>query len=119
MFPCQDTPGIKATYSAKVKSILPVLMSGLRVSPPSEETLEPGKEVQYVYDQVTTVQCRFVQPVLTPWKACRHPIVPHRYRVRRTRLQGFRPAAGQELEDGMLGRGTSAALVSKTGGRFS
>ncbi len=119
MFPCQDTPGIKATYSAKVRSILPVLMSGLRVSPPSEETLEPGKEVEYVYDQVTTVQCRFVQSVLIPQKACRHPIVPHRYRVRRARLQGLRPAAGQELEDGVLGRGTSAAIGSNTGDRLS
>ena len=27
-------------------------MSGLRKSPPSEEVLEPGKEVEYVYDQV-------------------------------------------------------------------
>jgi len=27
-------------------------MSGLRKSPPSEQTFEPGKEVEYVYDQV-------------------------------------------------------------------
>lgn len=51
--PRQDTPAIKATYSAKVRSILPVLMSGLRISPPSEETWQPGKEVEYVYDQVS------------------------------------------------------------------
>jgi len=30
-------------------------MSGLRKSPPSEELLEPGKEVEYVYDQVSDV----------------------------------------------------------------
>ncbi|ORY35363.1 peptidase family M1-domain-containing protein [Naematelia encephala] len=55
LLPCQDTPAIKATYSAKVKSILPVLMSGLRKSPPSEEVLEPGKEVEYVYDQPVAI----------------------------------------------------------------
>ncbi len=27
-------------------------MSGLRISPPSEEVLEPGKRREYVYDQV-------------------------------------------------------------------
>jgi leukotriene-A4 hydrolase len=53
MFPSQDTPAIKSTYSAKVKSILPVLMSGLRQSPPPEQVLEPGTEVEYVYDQVS------------------------------------------------------------------
>ena len=56
MLPCQDTPAIKSTYSAKVKSILPVLMSGLRKSPPSEEVLTPGEEREYVYDQVRDTQ---------------------------------------------------------------
>ena len=55
LFPSQDTPAIKSTYSAKVKSILPVLMSGLRQSPPPEQTLEPGQEVEYTYDQVSFV----------------------------------------------------------------
>ncbi|RXK38146.1 leukotriene A-4 hydrolase/aminopeptidase [Tremella mesenterica] len=56
MFPCQDTPAIKATYSSKVRSILPVLMSALRVSPPSEEALVMGEEREYEY----------VQPVAIP-----------------------------------------------------
>jgi len=53
MFPSQDTPAIKSTYSAKVKSTLPVLMSAIRQSPPPEEVLEMGKEVEYIYDQVS------------------------------------------------------------------
>jgi leukotriene-A4 hydrolase len=53
LLPCQDTPAIKATWSSKVVSTLPVLMSGLRISPPSEEVLKPGKEVEYVYDQAS------------------------------------------------------------------
>ena len=52
LVPCQDTPAVKATYSAKVKSTFPVLMSGLRKSPPSDQPFEVGKEVEYVYDQV-------------------------------------------------------------------
>lgn len=55
LLPCQDTPAIKATYSSKVRSILPVLMSGLRISPPSEDTPNPGKEAEYVYDQVSLI----------------------------------------------------------------
>lgn len=53
LLPCQDTPAIKATYAAKVRSVLPVLLSGLRQSPKSEEKWVPGKEVEYVYDQVS------------------------------------------------------------------
>ncbi len=53
MLPCQDTPAIKSTYSAKVRSVLPVLMSGLRQSPAEQEPWVPGKEVEYVYDQVS------------------------------------------------------------------
>lgn len=52
LLPCQDTPAVKATYSAKVKGELPVLMSALRQSPKSEEEWVPGKVIEYVYDQV-------------------------------------------------------------------
>jgi leukotriene-A4 hydrolase len=52
MLPCQDTPAVKATYSANVKGELPVLMSALRQSPKPEEKWVPGKVVEYVYDQV-------------------------------------------------------------------
>ncbi|KAK4685307.1 leukotriene-A4 hydrolase, partial [Tremellales sp. Uapishka_1] len=55
LLPCQDTPAVKSTYSSKVTSILPVLMSGLRVSPPSEQVLEIGKKVEYVYDQPVAI----------------------------------------------------------------
>ena len=53
LLPCQDTPAIKATYSARVRSTLPVLMSGLRRSPAPEEELRLGEEVEYVYEQVS------------------------------------------------------------------
>ncbi|KAI5450536.1 Leucyl aminopeptidase yscIV [Naganishia albida] len=55
LLPCQDTPSIKATYSATVKSTLPVLLSALRQSP-AVEAHHGGKQVgvdvvEYVYDQ--------------------------------------------------------------------
>ncbi|GAA5874967.1 hypothetical protein JCM16303_004962 [Sporobolomyces ruberrimus] len=34
MIPCQDTPSVKATYSASVHSPLPILLSARRTSPP-------------------------------------------------------------------------------------
>ncbi|ORX38697.1 peptidase family M1-domain-containing protein [Kockovaella imperatae] len=55
LLPCQDTPAVKATYAAKVKSTLPALMSGIRVSPPSEAKLELGKEIEYVYKQPVAI----------------------------------------------------------------
>ncbi|RSH81372.1 hypothetical protein EHS25_006904 [Saitozyma podzolica] len=55
LLPCQDTPAIKATYAAKVRSVLPVLLSGLRQSPKPEEKWVPGKEVEYVYDQPVAI----------------------------------------------------------------
>ncbi|EJT51631.1 leukotriene-A(4) hydrolase [Trichosporon asahii var. asahii CBS 2479] len=48
-----DTPAIKATYSSRVTSVLPVLMSALRQSPPSDEEPQYGKKIEYVYKQVT------------------------------------------------------------------
>jgi hypothetical protein len=51
MFPCQDTPAIKASYCSTVRSSLPVLMSGLRVSPPPEQTPAPGTMTEYSYRQ--------------------------------------------------------------------
>ncbi|WOO82539.1 Leucine aminopeptidase 2 [Vanrija pseudolonga] len=55
MIPCQDTPAIKATYASRVTSTLPVLMSGLRQSPPPEAPLELGKKIEYVYDQPVAI----------------------------------------------------------------
>ncbi|KIK04477.1 hypothetical protein K443DRAFT_675932 [Laccaria amethystina LaAM-08-1] len=54
--PLQDTPSVKIKYSAKVKSKLPVLISALRVSPPSDGPPHDGKvigedSVVYSYDQ--------------------------------------------------------------------
>lgn len=56
MAPCQDTPSIKATYSASVNSELPALMSALRVSPPVNGKPHDGKvvgkdRVTYIYNQ--------------------------------------------------------------------
>ncbi|PCH33157.1 hypothetical protein WOLCODRAFT_147267 [Wolfiporia cocos MD-104 SS10] len=54
--PLQDTPSVKITYTARVVSVLPVLLSAIRVSPPSEGLAHDGKEigkdsVTYVYNQ--------------------------------------------------------------------
>ncbi|PPQ99607.1 hypothetical protein CVT24_005183, partial [Panaeolus cyanescens] len=56
MAPLQDTPSNKIKYSAKVASVLPVLLSARRISPPSDGPAHDGKEVgkdvvTYVYDQ--------------------------------------------------------------------
>jgi leukotriene-A4 hydrolase len=52
-----DTPAVKATYTSTVTSYLPVLMSALRVSPPSEEVLaiSHDKEVTYKYRQPVAI----------------------------------------------------------------
>ncbi|KAG1741787.1 peptidase family M1-domain-containing protein [Suillus paluster] len=56
LLPCQDTPSVKVTYEAKITSVLPALMSAIRVSPPAEGPVHDGKivgqdEVTYVYNQ--------------------------------------------------------------------
>ncbi|THH04799.1 hypothetical protein EW145_g5260 [Phellinidium pouzarii] len=58
--PLQDTPSVKITYSAEVTSILPVLMSAVRVSPPSDGPAHDGKiigkeTVTYTYNQPTSI----------------------------------------------------------------
>ncbi|PAV21678.1 leukotriene-A4 hydrolase [Pyrrhoderma noxium] len=58
--PVQDTPSVKITYSAAVKSVLPVLMSAVRVSPPSNGPPHDGKVigkdlVTYTYNQPTSI----------------------------------------------------------------
>ncbi|KAK7019843.1 leukotriene A-4 hydrolase [Favolaschia claudopus] len=54
--PVQDSPSVKITYSAKVSSVLPVLLSAIRVSPPADGPAHDGKAigqdaVVYTYDQ--------------------------------------------------------------------
>lgn len=53
LFPTQDTPAIKSTYTAQVKSTLPILMSGLRISPPLGEKVPIGDGIErsYVFEQ--------------------------------------------------------------------
>lgn len=51
LVPSQDTPGVKASYSAAIRSTLPVLMSARRLSPSAEAVHEEGKAVVYTYDQ--------------------------------------------------------------------
>ncbi|KAG5651841.1 hypothetical protein H0H81_007217 [Sphagnurus paluster] len=54
--PVQDSPSVKIKYTAKVTSVLPVLLSAIRQSPPSEGPAHDGKvigkdPVTYSYDQ--------------------------------------------------------------------
>ncbi|KAJ7430441.1 peptidase family M1-domain-containing protein [Mycena galericulata] len=54
--PVQDSPSVKITYSATVASVLPVLLSAIRVSPPFDGPAHDGKVigediVKYTYDQ--------------------------------------------------------------------
>ncbi|KAJ7284708.1 peptidase family M1-domain-containing protein [Mycena rebaudengoi] len=56
MAPLQDSPSVKIKYTAKVTSVLPVLLSAIRVSPPSDGPAHAGKTigkdaVEYTYDQ--------------------------------------------------------------------
>ncbi|KAJ7293982.1 peptidase family M1-domain-containing protein [Mycena rebaudengoi] len=54
--PLQDTPSVKIKYTASVVSVLPVLLSAIRTSPPSDGPAHDGKIigkdlVTYIYDQ--------------------------------------------------------------------
>ncbi|KAF7797777.1 hypothetical protein EIP86_008978 [Pleurotus ostreatoroseus] len=54
--PVQDTPSVKTSYSAKITSVLPVLMSAVRVSPSQNGPAHDGKvigrdSVTYAYNQ--------------------------------------------------------------------
>ncbi|RPD67601.1 leukotriene A4 hydrolase N-terminal domain-containing protein, partial [Lentinus tigrinus ALCF2SS1-7] len=45
MAPLQDSSSVKITYAAKVASVRPVLLSAIRVSPPSDGPAHGGKEI--------------------------------------------------------------------------
>lgn len=52
LIPLQDTPAIKASYCATVRSTLPVLMSALRLTPAQEEEIViDGTEREYTFTQ--------------------------------------------------------------------
>lgn len=47
-----DTPGVKLTWTGSATSTLPILMSGLRLSPPGHDSLPiDGMQRTYVYEQ--------------------------------------------------------------------
>lgn len=51
-----DTPGVKLTWKGSATSTLPILMSGLRLSPSGNEALPiDGQERTYVYEQTQLV----------------------------------------------------------------
>ncbi|GAA5863563.1 hypothetical protein JCM3774_006527 [Rhodotorula dairenensis] len=53
LLPCMDTPATKATYRARVRSTLPVLLSAQRTVPPLEDGVPEidGTEHEYVWEQ--------------------------------------------------------------------
>lgn len=59
--PLQDTSSVKITYSANVTSVLPVLMSALRVSPSVDGPVHEGKSVG-----TDAIEYRYNQPVPIP-----------------------------------------------------
>ncbi|KAJ7719240.1 peptidase family M1-domain-containing protein [Mycena maculata] len=59
--PVQDSPSVKITYSANVTSVLPVLLSAIRVSPPSDGPAHGGKVIGK-----DIVEYRYSQPVPIP-----------------------------------------------------
>lgn len=52
MIPCQDSPSVKVTYSASVKSVLPVVMSALQTG--TDEADKDGLKT-YHFSQKTTI----------------------------------------------------------------
>lgn len=60
LLPVQDSPSVKITYDAQVTSLLPALLSAIRVSPPSEGPAHDGKVigkdiVTYKYNQPVAI----------------------------------------------------------------
>lgn len=53
----QDTPAVKSTYSATIKSTLPILMSALRISPSLSDKLEINDQIlrEYTYNQPVAI----------------------------------------------------------------
>ncbi|KAG8864305.1 hypothetical protein FRB96_006126 [Tulasnella sp. 330] len=58
--PLQDSPSVKLTYSASVRSVLPALCSALRISPPCE-IIHGGKKVGE-----DVVEYKYNQPIAIP-----------------------------------------------------
>ncbi|CAK5268784.1 unnamed protein product [Mycena citricolor] len=61
MAPVQDTPSVKITYTARVKSVLPVLLSAIRINPPSGGPAHGGAAIG---KEVVTYE--YTQPVPIP-----------------------------------------------------
>ncbi|KAK4054352.1 Leucyl aminopeptidase yscIV [Microbotryomycetes sp. JL221] len=63
LLPCQDTPAVKLTYSAEVKSPLPILMSAIGSSPSREDisnmvtsgSIDPKNIITYKYEQKVAI----------------------------------------------------------------
>ncbi|RPD67705.1 zincin, partial [Lentinus tigrinus ALCF2SS1-7] len=74
--PGNDSSSVKITYAAKVASVLPVLLSAIRVSPPSDGPAHGGKEIG---KDVVTYE--YKQPVPIPTYLVAIAVGNFRYRA--------------------------------------
>ncbi|OSD05714.1 hypothetical protein PYCCODRAFT_1465050 [Trametes coccinea BRFM310] len=74
--PLQDTPSVKITYTANVKSVLPALLSAIRVAPPATGPAHDGKEIGKDY-----VTYEYKQPVPIPTYLVAIAVGNFRYRA--------------------------------------
>lgn len=102
------------TYSATVRSVLPVLLSAVRISPPADGPPHGGKVIgrdveTYTYEQASPGSPHSASHALNtsyvdPHIDCPDPFVPHRDCRRERRLPRIRQSAREELDEWDMGR---------------
>ncbi|KAI0742573.1 metalloprotease [Daedaleopsis nitida] len=78
MAPLQDTSSVKITYTAKVASVLPALLSAIRISPPLDGPPHDGKEigkdvVTYTYKQPVPIPTYLIAIAVGNFTYCEFP----------------------------------------------